>query len=518
MQTIQIQEVGRVKEIKKNIVKVTGLVRCMTGQILDINENSKGIVIGFTRGEIVAFLLGRIEEVRVGDNVYSRMEPFQIPVGEGFLGRIVNALAEPMDGKGPVVSTSITKDEGRRMKDDAVSHPSSLVSREARYPVFRKAPGVLQRVPITRTFETGTLTIDATIPIGKGQRELIVGDRMTGKTSICLDAIINQRGKDVVCIYCCIGRTYTSLQRVVEILKEKKAMDYTIVAAAHAASPGGEQYLVPYTACTLGEYFMDRGRDVFVVFDDLTKHAWAYRQLSLLMERPPGRDAYPGDIFYLHSQLMERAGQYSPEFGDGSMTFFPIVDTLQGDVTGYIPSNLISMTDGQIYMNTALFNSGFKPAIDLGLSVSRIGNKVQPPAMKELSGMLRLEYVRYNELLKITRFKASVSEQVTKRLREGEVLTQFFAQMNNEPCALEEELILIYALRRKILTVLSKGEIDYFKKNIYGFIKKHSPDLLRELSERKELTAASRKGLDESLVEFFRQEGMQTSGMDVERS
>ncbi len=515
MQTIQIQEVGRVKEIKKNIAKITGLLRCMAGQILDINENSKGIVVGFTRGEIVVFLLGRIEEVRVGDNVYSRMEPFKIPVGEGFLGRIVNALAEPMDGKGPIQTSDIrhqTSDQEHGLKSEVCSLTTN------RYPVFRKAPGVLHRVPITRTFETGTLTIDATIPIGKGQRELIVGDRMTGKTSICLDAIINQRGKDVVCIYCCIGRTYTSLQRVVEIFKEKNAMDYTIVAAAHAASPGGEQYLVPYTACTLGEYFMDRGRDVFVVFDDLTKHAWAYRQLSLLMERPPGRDAYPGDIFYLHSQLMERAGQYSPEFGDGSMTFFPIVDTLQGDVTGYIPSNLISMTDGQIYMNTALFNSGFRPAIDLGLSVSRIGNKVQPPAMKELSGMLRLEYVRYNELLKITRFKASVSEQVTKRLREGEVLTQFFAQMNNEPYTLEEEVILIYALRRKILTVLSKGEIDYFKKNIYGFIKKHSPDVLRELSERKELTAASREGLDESFVEFFRREGMQASGMDVERS
>ena len=506
MQTIQIQEVGRVKEIKKSVAKVTGLARCMTGQILDINENSKGIVIGFMRGEIVIFLLGRIEDVRVGDNVYSRMEPFKIPVGERFLGRIVNALAEPMDGKGPIQGSGFrVQGSEKELSPD-------------RYPVFRKAPGVLQRVPITRTFETGTLTIDATIPIGKGQRELIVGDRMTGKTSICLDAMINQRGKEVVCIYCCIGRTYTSLQRVVEILKEKKALDYTIVVAAHAASPGGEQYLVPYTACTLGEYFMDRGRDVFVVFDDLTKHAWAYRQLSLLMERPPGRDAYPGDIFYLHSQLMERAGQYSPEFGDGSMTFFPIVDTLQGDVTGYIPSNLISMTDGQIYMNTALFNGGFRPAIDLGLSVSRIGNKVQSPAMKELSGMLRLEYVRYNELLKITRFKASVSEQVTKRLREGEVLTQFFAQMNNEPYTLEEEVILIYALRRKILTVLSKGEIDHFKKNIYGFIKKHSPDVLRELSERKELTAASRKGLDESFVEFFRQEGMQASGMDVERS
>lgn len=517
MGTIQIQEVGRIREIKKSIAKVTGLSRCMIGQLVKITENTKGIVVGFVVGEVVLFLLGKVEEVKVGDNVYSRMESFRIPVGEGFLGRIVNALAEPIDGKGPVVQT--TRDEGRRTKDDDVSRPSSLVPRNLpsgqRYPVFRKAPGVLHRVPIDRTFETGILMLDATIPIGKGQRELIVGDRMTGKTSVCMDAIINQKGKDVICIYCCIGRTYASLQKAIELLKEKEALDYTIVVAAHAASPGGEQYLVPYTACTLGEYFMDHGRDVFVVFDDLTKHAWAYRQLSLLLERSPGRDAYPGDIFYLHSQLMERAGQYSPEFGGGSMTFFPIVDTLQGDVTGYIPSNLVSMTDGQIYMNTALFNSGFKPAVDLGLSVSRIGNKVQCPAMRELSGTLRLEYVRYNELLKITRFKASVSEQVTKRLKEGEVLTHFFMQMNNEPYALEEEVILLYALRRKILNVLSKSEIEYFKKNIYRFICEGYPDVARALSRRRELDEETRGKLDGCFVEFFREKGMEISGVEV---
>lgn len=490
MQTIQIQEVGRIKEIKKSIAKITGLSRCMIGQLIHFTDNTKGIVVGFASGEVVTFLLGKIEEIRVGDPAYSNMEPFTIPAGEAFLGRLVNASAGPIDGKGLIQG----------------SGPG--------YPVFRKAPGVLQRIPLSRTFETGVLTIDATIPIGKGQRELIIGDRMTGKTSICTDAILNQKDKDVICVYCCIGRTYSSLLKIVELLKEKGALDYTIVVAAHAASPGGEQYLAPYTACALGEYFMDNGKDVFIVFDDLTKHAWAYRQLSLLLERPPGRDAYPGDIFYLHSQLMERAGQYSPEFGGGSMTFFPIVDTLQGDVTGYIPSNLISMTDGQIYMNTSLFNSGFKPAIDLGLSVSRVGNKVQCPAVKELSGMLRLEYVRYNELLKITRFKASVSESVNQRLREGEALTQFFTQMNNEPSPLELQIILLYALRRKILAVLARGEIDYFKKNIYGFMLEKFPNVIREVGDKKELTPELRRGLDDAFLAFFKDKGMSIRNLE----
>ncbi|MBI5150397.1 MAG: F0F1 ATP synthase subunit alpha [Candidatus Omnitrophica bacterium] len=514
MQTIQLQEVGKIKEIKKSIAKITGLTRCMIGQLIHLSDNARGIVVGFSSGEVVVFLMGKVEEVRVGNEACSQMEPFTIPVGEGFLGRIVNALADPVDGKGSI--------QPRRSAKASVGVPTDIEDGVSggsgspdRYPVFRRAPGVLQRVPLSRTFETGVLTIDTTIPIGKGQRELIIGDRMTGKTSVGTDAIINQRGKNTICIYCCIGRTYSSLLKIVELLKEKEALEYTIVVAAHAASPGGEQYLAPYTACTLGEYFMDNGRDVFVVFDDLTKHAWAYRQLSLLLERPPGRDAYPGDVFYLHSQLMERAGQYSPEFGSGSMTFFPIVDTLQGDVTGYIPSNLISMTDGQIYMNTSLFNSGFRPAIDLGLSVSRVGNKVQWPAIRELSGMLRLEYVRYNELLKITRFKANVSERVSQRLREGEVLTQFFTQMNNEPYPPEQQVVLLYALRRKVLTVLSKTEIEYFKKNIYGFMREKFPALLLELSGKKDLTPESRRQLDGCLVAFFREKGMQIKGLEV---
>ena len=502
MQTLQIREVGKIKEVKKSIAKIVGLTQCMIGQLLDITPNTKGIIMGFVEGEIIIFLLGKVEEARVGLEVYSNMQPFTIPVGEGVLGRVVNALAEPIDGKNQDITGSARVAEyveGKNAPDAAFQ-----ISRN-RYPVFRAAPSVLQRIPIEETFQTGNLLIDAMIPIGKGQRELIVGDRLTGKTTIGVDAILNQKSKDVVCIYCCIGRSFTSIQKVVETLKVHGALEYTVIVVAHAASSSGEQYLCPYTAATLGEYFMDRGRDVFVVFDDMTKHAWAYRQLSLLLERPPGRNAYPGDIFYVHSQLMERAGKYSPELQGGSMTFFPIVDTIQGDVTGYIPSNLISMTDGQVYLNTALFNSGVRPAVDIGLSVSRIGNKVQCPAIKELSNTLRLEYIRYNELVKITRFKANISAEVHQRLRQGEVLTQLFTQEINNPYPLTKQVVLLYALQRKVLGALVSGEVEHFKLNIYEFIEKNSPDLIKEISEKKELTSTVKKGLDDSFVAFFRE-------------
>jgi len=500
MPTLQIREIGKVKEVKKSIAKIVGLNQCMIGQLLDISANVKGIIMGFVEGEIIVFLLGNIEEAKVGLAVQSDMQPFTIPVGEGFFGRIVNALAEPIDGKGPISA------EAKRVADyvDKKNVPKAQIKR---YPVFRPAPSVMQRVPIDEPLETGNLIIDSMIPIGKGQRQLIVGDRMTGKTTLGIDAILNQKGKDVVCIYCCIGRSHVSIEKVVEVLKANKALEYTIVVVAQAMNSSGEQYLSPYTACTLGEYFMDRGRDVLVVFDDMTKHAWAYRQLSLLMERPPGRNAYPGDIFYVQSQLVERAGRYSPEFQGGSMTFLPIVDTIQGDVTGYIPSNLISMTDGQIYLDTALFNSGTRPAIDMGLSVSRIGNKVQCPIIKELSEMLRLEYLRYNELLKVTRFKANVSQEVGNRLRAGEVLVQLFSQENNNPYSLPEQVIKLYALKRKVLDDLAKGEIEYFKNNIFNFAKGMIPECINEIEENKELTDSVKKNLDECFVSFFKNKG-----------
>ncbi|OPZ25707.1 MAG: ATP synthase subunit alpha [Lentisphaerae bacterium ADurb.BinA184] len=477
---IQIREVGEVREIRKDIAKVTGLGRCMNGEMLDFTPHARGMVVGFDEQAADVVLLGRVEDVRVGSRALSRLEPFSMPAGDGYLGRIVNALALPLDG-GPEIG------------------PDAFV------PLFREAPGVLDRVPISRVFETGILSIDSTIPIGRGQRELIIGDRMTGKTTIAVDAILNQRGKDVVCIYCCIGRAYSSLRRVVETLKFRGALDYTIVVAATGSVCSGEQYLAPYTAAALGEHFMDAGRDVFIVFDDLTKHAWAYRQMSLLLERPPGRECYPGDIFYLHSQLMERAGQMTPELGGGSMTFFPIVDTLQGDVTGFIPSNLISMTDGQIYMDTTLFNSGFRPAIDLSLSVSRIGNKVQTPVMRRLSAMLRLEYVQYHEMLKKTRFTAAVSDDQRERLRPGEVLTQLFTQDGNSPYPIATQLCFLYALRERLLDKFGTAHIQRFKHEFINFLRQHSPDLIGVLEHQGELTPDHKAHLAECLDRFYEQ-------------
>jgi F-type H+-transporting ATPase subunit alpha len=474
MGTLQIREAGEIREIKKDIARIEGLSSCMNGELL----------MGFTESSALALLLGSPEDAKIGGKVYSNREPFTITVGRGFQGRIVNALAEPVDGKGPVVAEGVNAHTGR-------------------YPVFRDAPSVLERIPITGVFETGILII------GKGQRQLIIGDRMTGKTTICVDAILNQREKNVVCVYCCVGRAQSSLQNIVETFKLKGALDYTVVVSASASASVGEQYLAPYTACALGEYFMDNGKDVFVVFDDLTKHAWAYRQLSLLLERSPGRDAYPGDIFYLHSQLMERAAKLSPEYNGGSMTFFPIVDTLQGDITGYIPSNLVSMTDGQIYLNTALFSGGFKPAVDLGLSVSRVGNKVQCPAMKGLSGMLRLEYLQYNELLRMTRFKASISEETTRRLKHGEVITALFIQDRNEPYSMEEQIIFLYALNRNVLDALPDEAVKSFKKEILNFARKGFPSVIKDLSVELKITEKISKALDECLVKYFRSKDLE---------
>jgi len=480
MSVMQVRESGKIKEIKKSIASVEGLSGYMSGQVLTIADHTKAMVMGFDEKDVSVLFLGRAEEVKVGDPVYSKLEEFKIPVGEGFKGRVVNALAEAVDNRGPITQ------------------------KPEYYPVFSDAPGVLERVPLHDVFETGNLIIDAAIPIGKGQRQLIVGDKMIGKTSLCLDAIINQKTKNVVCIYCCIGRSQSSLEKAIETLKENDAINNTVIVSATAYSSVGQQYLAPYTACTLGEYFMKNGQDVFVVFDDLTRHAWAYRQISLLLERSPGRDAYPGDIFYLHSQLMERAGKLSNEFKGGSMTFFPIVEALGGDITSYVPSNLVSMTDGQIYLNTALFSSGFKPAIDLGLSVSRIGNKIQSPAMRELSAMLRLEYIQYLDLLKVTQFKTGVSQEVNQRLKHGEVITRLFIQDKARPRSLEEELIFLYALRQNILEVLANPEIEHFKNNILRFAEGWYPSMLEDLLKQKKMTPEITKKLNECLIAFFK--------------
>jgi F-type H+/Na+-transporting ATPase subunit alpha len=471
----EIREVGHVVSVRKFIVIAKGMPSCINGQIVEFSNGVPGLVMGFTEEKVQVLVLGDASSVRAGDEIYNKGKSLLLPVGDGFVGRVVDALCQPQDGLGPIET-------------------------KGQYPVFIVAPGVMDRVPVKDTLESGTLIIDAIIPLAKGQRQLLIGDRLTGKTTVAMDAIINQKGKNVVCIYCCIGKPYSSLIKVLDTLREKEAMDYTIVVSGIASVSTGEQYLAPYTACMLGEYFMHKGRDVLLVTDDLTKHAWVYRQISLLLERAPGREAYPGDIFYIHSQMMERAGYLRPELGGGSMTFLPIVEILQGDLTGFIPTNLVSMTDGQLYFSTALFNKGFKPAIDFGLSVSRIGNKAQWPAMKALSKSLRLDYLQYKELLQMTQLRTTgLSKEAEKKLKRGEAINQLIIQDKNNPVPLEEQIIYLYALNKGILDNLSTGQIRRFKAEIPRYVNTNFSEYVSAVRETKEVGEAAKEKLESAL-------------------
>jgi len=474
---LQMKEYGVVSEIKQGIAHVTGLTNCMNGQLVHFDGGSQGTIVGFDNGYELVMIVKEGAKTKPGDKLYSTIESCTVPVGEQFLGRMVNGLGEPVDGLGPIKA-------------------------DRRQPIFNQSPSVLERTPLKESLETGVKILDMMNPVGKGQRQLILGDRVTGKTTIATDTILNQRGKGVICIYCCIGKAEASLNKVLDLFRENDVMSYGIIVSATAASAVGQQYLAPYVAASLGEYFMEKGRDVFVVFDDLTKHAWVYRQMSLLLERSPGRDAYPGDIFYLHSQLVERAGKLRPERGSGSMTFFPIVETVQGDVTGYIPTNIISMTDGQIYVSTPLFTEGFKPAIDIGLSVSRIGSKVQWPAMRKLAGILRLEYIQYKELEKLTRIKAGVSEAVEKRLQKGKVVAEILKQDKNAPVPIEEQVVVLYALANGFMEDLKPNQVGAYQAGLLAKIKAEKPELIQELIQKKDLTEQIKEGLHEQLTAY----------------
>ncbi|MBI3011393.1 MAG: F0F1 ATP synthase subunit alpha [Candidatus Omnitrophica bacterium] len=479
-----VHEVGQVTSIREFIIKVKGLPSCMNGQQVELTHGDRGMVMGFTEEHVLVLTFGNKARVRAGDEVHSRGEPFMIPVGEAFIGRVVSSLGEPLDGQGPIVA-------------------------EASNPIFREAPGVLERVPVNQALETGVRIIDAAFPIAKGQRQLIIGDQMTGKTTIVTDTILNQRETGVLCIYCAIGQSQSSFMKILRLLREREALAYTIVVAGVASAPLGEQFLAPYAACALGEYFASKGRDVFIAFDDLSKHAWAYRQLSLLLDRSPGREAYPGDIFYIHSQLLERAGKFVAELGGGTMTFFPIAATIQGDITGYIQTNLISITDGQIYLNTSLFQRGFKPAIDFGLSVSRIGSRAQCAAMKELSGKLRLEYLQYQELLRMTTMKADLSADAEARLRRGELVTALFTQQKARPSLLAEQVVFLYAIRSGLLDPVPQAW-PRFKQEISPWLAATYPELLKEIRERQALSPTLKPALDQALAAFLQQEAKPT--------
>ena len=475
----EIKEIGRISEVKKGIAYIEGLPSCINGQLIKFSKDVKGIVIGFNEERVLSLILGDVNQLKLGGEAVAAQQVFRIPVGENFIGRIVNALGEPCDKKGEIKPDNFNA-------------------------IFREAAGIIERIPVDKPLYSGIQTIDTVIPLARGQRELIVGDRMTGKTTLAIDAILNQRDKDVICIYCCIGRDFSSLEKIADLFAKKEVLNYSIIVAAPAVCSSNEQYLAPYAACSLAEYFMFNGKDVLVVFDDLTRHAWVYRQLSLLLGRFPGREAYPGDMFYLHSQLMERAGKLAPEAGGGSITFLPIVETQQGDITGYIPSNLVSMTDGQIYLSTDLFHEGFKPAIDIGLSVSRIGSKVQPHALREISKDLRQEYFQYRDLMRVTKMKARISEKAKEQIKKGEALRELFIQNKYEPISVGEQVALFYALSKGILESLSKEERKRFRLGIYNFLVKNYPRVIEEIEIEGFFTTSYKEELERGFEEFIK--------------
>lgn len=481
MGALKYTEEGVVRCIRGCIVLVNGFKSCINGQIIRFGYGTEGIILGFDENEAQVLIVKEEEKIKTGDRAVASLEPFNTPVGNKFIGRIMNPLAETMDGLGPLEV-------------------------DAMYPIFIDAPAILTRDPLDQTLETGIKVIDAMIPCGFGQRELILGDKMTGKTTVVTDTILNQRDTGVICIYCAIGKARSALAKVVQLFQDREAFDYSLIVAANASAPPGQQYLAPYVACSIGEYFMHQGKNVFIGFDDFTKHAWAYREISLLLGRPPGRDSYPGDIFYLHSKMIERAAYMRKEFKRGSMTFFPIVEILEGDLTGYVPSNLVSMTDGQIYLSTPLFGEGQKPAVDLGLSVSRVGSKVQWPAIKKLSGSLRLEYIQYKELMRISKLKTSgQSEEAQQQLKGGEILSEILKQDKDSPLALEAQVFILFAVRKKILYEMTIQEVKEFQLKILDYAKERKPELVKMIREQKSLSDEIEKGMMEVLTQYIKE-------------
>ena len=484
---IKVQEKGRIKDIKEIICRIDGLPTCLNGQIVDMGDGIRGIVMGYDEHEVLAFVLGDTRKLRMGKDVFSVSEPFRIPVGQSFISRMVTALGGVCDG-GPELEV------------------------EEHVPVFHDSAPITHRAPVQEPLPSGTKMVDIFIPLAKGQRQLILGDRMTGKTVVALDAVINQRGRNVICIYCCIGKSVSSLEKVMSALRDAGALGYTLTVAAADNASVGEQYIAPFSAASMAEFFARQGRDVLVVFDDLTKHAWAYRQLSLLFERPPGREAYPGDIFYVQAQLMERAGKFNAEHGGGSITFLGIAETLQGDLTGYIPSNLASMCDGQVCLSSAIFAEGFRPAIDLTHSLSIIGGRAQPPIIKDLSGSLRVDYARYTDIVKLSRMGAGLSGDAERIVHKGEAILATLQQGPHQPVSAVEEVLLLYGLDKGFLIGATKADRDEFRRSIFPFAQETAAPLLAQIEEQMELTEAIRAGLDR-LMEAYRVR----AGLDARR-
>ena len=474
---LETSEVGTVIQVADGIARIHGLENAMQGELLEFPGEVYGMVMNLEEDNVGAVLLGANRNINEGDTVKTTGRVVEVPVGDGMLGRVVNALGQPIDGKGPIASSK---------------------SR----PIERVASGVISRKSVDTPLQTGIKAIDAMVPIGRGQRELIIGDRQTGKTAIAIDTIINQKGQGVKCIYVAIGQKASTVANIVKSLTEYGAMDYTTVVASTASELAPLQYIAPYTGCAIGEEWMENGEDVLVVYDDLSKHATAYRTLSLLLRRPPGREAYPGDVFYLHSRLLERAARLSDELGGGSLTALPIIETQAGDVSAYIPTNVISITDGQIYLETEMFNAGFRPAINAGLSVSRVGGAAQIGAMKKIASPIRTELAQYRELAAFAQFGSELDDDTKDRLAQGERIKEMLKQPQYKPMPVEKQVVIIYAATKRYLIDVPVDEILDFEKELFEYVETQYPEVYEMIREEKKLTPELEDVLNKAITAF----------------
>ena len=473
---LEVSDVGTVIQVADGIARIHGLEKAMQGELLEFPGEVYGMVLNLEEDNVGAVLLGDKHNISEGDTVKTTGRVVEVPVGDELTGRVVNALGQPIDGKGPIASTKFRRIE-------------------------RVAHGVIERKSVDTPLQTGIKAIDAMIPIGRGQRELIIGDRQTGKTSIAVDTIINQKGQNVHCIYVAIGQKASTVASIVKTFEEYGAMDYTTVVVSTASDLAPLQYIAPYSGCAIGEEWMENGEDVLVVYDDLTKHAAAYRTLSLLLKRAPGREAYPGDVFYLHSRLLERASRLSEELGGGSLTALPIIETQAGDVSAYIPTNVISITDGQIYLETEMFNSGFRPAINAGLSVSRVGGSAQIKAMKKIAGPIRVELAQYRELASFAQFGSELDEATKNQLAQGERIREILKQPNYKPMAVEYQIIIIFAATKKLLLDVPTEKVLEFQDKLFRFIESKHPEIAAEIRDKKEISDDLAKRLTDVINE-----------------
>ncbi|WP_315116590.1 F0F1 ATP synthase subunit alpha [uncultured Clostridium sp.] len=474
---IETEDSGTIIQVGDGIARVYGLDDCMAGELLEFPNNIYGMALNLEQDNVGCVLFGEEEGLKEGDVVKRTGEVVEVPVGEALIGRVVNSLGIPIDGKGPVNTTE-------------------------KRPVETEAPGVIERQSVRESLETGIKAIDSMIPIGKGQRELIIGDRQIGKTALAIDTILNQKGKDVICIYVAIGQKQSTVAHIVNDLNKMGAMDYTVVVSSTASETAPIQFLAPYSGCSIGEYFMHKGKDVLIVYDDLSKHAVAYRTMSLLLRRPPGREAYPGDVFYLHSRLLERAAKLSSKLGGGSLTAIPIIETLAGDVTAYIPTNVISITDGQIFLDSELFYNGVRPAVNAGISVSRVGGNAQIKAMKQVTGTLRLELAQYRELAAFAQFGSDLDKEAKRKLEKGKRLTEILLQEQYKPMAIEKQIMILYAGVNNFLMDVPVEKVKTFEKEFLEFMDIHHRDVGKEIIEDGQLTDSIKEKLNSSIKEF----------------